>query len=197
MASRTTSMCRIFITCPKTYAVPRWKHAMPAASCGPLSCGRATPKHAAAPKRISFISFCTANVLIDFESLYNLWYGRHPVHAFLHTYLGATLIIVATTSVFLALRWFASRFWLPDLFAWRALTWRPVVVGAAFGAYSHIVFDSVMHADIRPLSPFSNENLLYAAIPLDALHLLCLALAAVGALVLGWRKLQARTKNIG
>jgi membrane-bound metal-dependent hydrolase YbcI (DUF457 family) len=163
----------------------------------PFHFGLGAALHAAVPKHISFISFCAANVLIDFESLYNLWYGRHPVHAFLHTYVGATLIIVATTSVFLALRWFASRFWLPDLFAWQLLTWRPVAVGAAFGAYSHIVFDSVMHEDIRPLAPFSDENLLYAAIPLDALHLLCLALAAVGALVLGWRKLQAGTKNIG
>ena len=163
----------------------------------PLHFGIGAALHAAAPKRLSFLAFCAANVLIDFESLYNLWHGRHPVHAFLHTYVGASLVAGATLLLFLALRRLAGKFRLPDPFAWQSLTWRPVAVGAAWGAYSHIVFDSVMHDDIRPLAPFSDANLLYAAIPLGALHLLCLALAACGALVVGWRKLQAATKNIG
>jgi membrane-bound metal-dependent hydrolase YbcI (DUF457 family) len=163
----------------------------------PFHFGLGAALHAAAPARVSFLSFCAANVLIDFESLYNLWHGRDPVHAFLHTYVGASLIVAATLLLFLGLRWLAARLPLPDPFAWQSLTWRPVAVGAALGAYSHIVFDSVMHADIRPLAPFSDANVLYAAIPLAALHLLCLGLAAVGALVVGWRKLQAATKNIG
>jgi len=40
---------------------------------------------AIAPRHISFLAFCAANVLIDVESLYNLVQRRHPVHAFFHT----------------------------------------------------------------------------------------------------------------
>ena len=163
----------------------------------PFHFGLGAALNAAAPKHISFLSFCAANVLIDFESLYNLWYGRHPVHAFLHTYVGATLIIGATTALFLALRWFASRFWLPDLFAWRALSGRQVAVGAALGAYSHIVFDSVMHEDIRPLAPFRQSNVLFDTVPLGQLHLLLVVLALVGAVGLGWRQLRLDKNPVG
>ena len=163
----------------------------------PFHFGLGAALNAAAPKHISFLSFCAANVLIDFESLYNLWYGRHPVHAFLHTYVGATLIIGTTTALFLALRWFASRFWLPDLFAWRALSGRQVAVGAALGAYSHIVFDSVMHEDIRPLAPFSQSNVLFDAVPLGQLHLFLVVLALVGAVGLGWRQLRQDKNPVG
>lgn len=149
----------------------------------PFHFGPGALVHAIAPKHVSFLSFCAANVLIDFESLYNLVYQRHPVHAFFHTYVGATLAIGAVVLLFLGLRAFASRFWLPNLFCWRALSSRQVAVGAALGACSHIVLDSVMHSDIQPLSPFGSSNFLLGVIPLSALHLTCLILGVLGGAV--------------
>ncbi len=160
----------------------------------PFHFGLGAALHGVAPRRISFLSFCAANVLIDLESLYNLVHHRHPVHGFLHTYLGASLIALVTLGLFLALRWYAARFWLPNIWSWRALGWRQVAVGAALGAYSHLVFDSLMHADIRPLAPFSDANGLLGAISLTELHLLCLALAAGGAVVTGLRRLHRGAK---
>lgn len=60
-------------------------------------------------------------------------------------------------------------------------------MGAAWGGYSHIVFDSIMHSDIRPLAPFSDNNALFRVIPLNALHWLCLGAGLVGLVVLGLR----------
>ena len=62
--------------------------------------------------------------------------------------------------------------------------WR-VAFGSAFiGAYSHVLIDSVMHADVLPLYPFSPASPLHAIISIDALHVVCLATASVGGLVL-------------
>jgi membrane-bound metal-dependent hydrolase YbcI (DUF457 family) len=45
-----------------------------------------------------------------------------------------------------------------------------VAVGATLGAYTHIVFDGIMHADVRPFAPWSAANPLLHAVPLGALH---------------------------
>ncbi len=163
----------------------------------PFHFGLGAALHSAAPKRVSFLSFCAANVLIDIESLYNLVLRQHPVHAFLHTYIGATLMVVATVALFLVLRLFASKFWLPNPFSWQALLVQPVALGAAFGAYSHVVLDSVMHADIQPFSPFSSSNPLLGVAPLGTLHIALLVLAAVGVAVVGLRRLYFRGGNAG
>ena len=146
----------------------------------PFHFGLGAALHAAAPQRISFLGFCAANVLIDIESLVNLVQHRHPVHAFFHSFVGATLIIPATLLLFLGLRWLASRVALPDLLRWRQLSPQQVGFGAALGAWSHVVLDGIMHADIQPLAPFSPANPLRGAIPIGQLHLLCLGMAAAG-----------------
>lgn len=157
----------------------------------PFHFGLGAALHGAAPRSVSFLSFCAANVFVDVESLYNLTHQRQPVHAFLHTYVGASLVPFAIVLLFLGMRWFASRFWLPDLLSWRSLRVKQVAVGAALGAYSHVVFDSIMHSDIRPLAPFSEANGLHLAISLLELHLLCLALGAIGAVMVSLRRIHA------
>lgn len=151
--------------------------------------------HAVAPKYVSFLAFCAANVVIDFESLYNLVTRQYPVHRFLHTYVGATLAAVVTALLFLGAQRLASRRWLPNLFKWQELTLVQVVVGAAAGAYSHVVLDSVMHRDMSPLVPFSQANPLLGAVSLGSLHWFCAASAVVALLVIGIRRLLASGEN--
>jgi hypothetical protein len=136
----------------------------------------------AAPRRVSFLAFCAANVLIDCESLYNMTTGQPRIHTFLHTYVGASLAAGATVLLFLLARGLLRN--LPDypIFAWRKLAVAAVALGAVLGAWSHVVLDSIMHADITPLAPFSTRNVLYQLVSLQALHLACMA-AAVLALV--------------
>ena len=153
----------------------------------PFHFGLGALLHGAAPRHVSFLSFCTANVLIDVESLYNLVQRNDPVHAFLHTYVGATLIVTATSMLFLAARALAARGWLPASLRWRKLTVRQVVVGAVLGSYSHVVLDSVMHGDIQPLLPFSPTNDLLGVVSLGALHVACLAAGVVGAVLVAVR----------
>ena len=163
----------------------------------PFHFGLGAALHSAAPKRVSFLAFCAANVLIDIESLYNLVSGQYPVHAFLHTYIGATLMAVATVALFMISRWFAAKAWLPNVFNWQALQVSSVAVGAALGAYSHVLLDSVMHVDIQPFSPFSTANPLLGVIPLGSLHMALLVLGAVGVVLVGLRKLYADRGHAG
>ena len=152
----------------------------------PFHFGPGAALHAAAPRHISFMAFCAANVMIDLESLYNLVSRKYPVHAFFHTIVGAAVILVIALLLFEGGKLLARRCALPDLFGWQSLARKKVALGAALGAYSHILLDSLMHRDIQPLAPFSASNPLLGMLPLGVLHIACalLALAGLGVVVI-------------
>jgi hypothetical protein len=137
---------------------------------------------------VSFLAFCTANVLIDVEPLYYMLTHQERLHRFFHTYVGASLVALGTFALFLAGRWFANRLWLPNPFRWQASSLLAVALGAATGTYSHIVLHSVMHSDITPFAPYSDANPLFRVISLPALHWLCLGSGAVALFILGVKK---------
>ena len=105
--------------------------------------------HSAAPPRVSFLAFVAANGITDVESIYNVLAGNFPVHRFLHTFVGAALVTGLTIALFMATRRLARSVTLPNWFQWRQLSLPAVIVGAALGAFSHIVLDGIMHADMR------------------------------------------------
>jgi membrane-bound metal-dependent hydrolase YbcI (DUF457 family) len=153
--------------------------------------------HAAAPRRVSFLSFVGVNVLIDVEPGYNMLTGREPLHQFVHTIVGATLALVITAALFQLALAAARRVTLPNLFRWQDLRPGPVIAGAALGAYSHILLDMVMHVDVQPFMPWSPANPLVSLISIDALQNLC---ALAGLVALAWMGLRAvwgkRTRSI-
>ena len=161
----------------------------------PFHFGPGAALHAMAPRQLSFLSFCAANIAIDTESLYNLSMHRYPVHAALHTYVGATVVIITIAILFVAFRSFATHFRVPNVLHWQNLSLRQVLTGALFGAYSHVVLDSVMHADIRPLAPFSSANALLGAVSLNALHMACAALGLLGVIVLTLRQFMTGKRS--
>ncbi|HZX30917.1 MAG TPA: hypothetical protein VFF03_06175 [Rhodocyclaceae bacterium] len=154
----------------------------------PFHFGPGAAFHALAPKRISFLAFCAANVLIDVEPLYYMRTDQYPLHRFFHTYIGATLIVLMTVALFMAARAFAQRLWLPNPFGWCELGIPAVAMGAALGSYSHIVLDSLMHADIAPLAPFTASNPLLGLVSLAVLHWGCAATGVLGAIILFLRQ---------
>ncbi len=157
----------------------------------PFHFGVGVALHAVAPKRISFISFCAANVLIDIEPLYYQFIaGSRPYHRFFHTAAGGTVIMVATIALFLGCRYFAHRRWLPDKFAWKNCTLASVITGAAFGAYTHVMLDSITHKYLHPFAPvFKNYQ---PKISVLEIHILCVALGILGAVILAVRHFIAR-----
>ena len=153
----------------------------------PFHFGPGAALAAAAPRHVSFIAFCGTNVLIDVESLINLVTGRHPVHAFFHTVIGATLAAAAATLLLSGACRIGRRWRLPSLFGWRDLDVRPIAIGAFAGAWSHVLLDSIMHGDIVPFAPLSRANALFGVVPLDVLHAGCAVAGVVGLVLLAWR----------
>ena len=159
----------------------------------PFHFGPGALLHASAPRKVSFLAFAAANVLVDVEPGYFMLTGQDPLHRFFHTYLGVTLVALATWVLIAAALRAARAVRLPNPFEWQGLRLGPVAVGAVLGAYSHILLDSVMHADIRPLAPFSPANPLYLAMSIDSLHRVCLLAGAAAAVLLAVRTwMQAR-----
>ncbi|MDI9335757.1 MAG: hypothetical protein QM520_01815 [Gammaproteobacteria bacterium] len=144
--------------------------------------------HTLAPKKVSFLAFCAANVVIDIESLSNLLLGNWPIHTFLHTYIGASVATVLTVGGWLLARHVARTYRLPNPAQWQSLTVVPTTIGSALGAYSHVLIDSVMHSDAVPLAPFIAHNAMHGYISIEALHLVCVASGGLGLIVLGLRR---------
>lgn len=135
---------------------------------------------AAAPRAVSFSAFAAANVAIDVESLVNLLTGRYPVHATLHTFAASLLVgVLAGGAVGLFGRWRRTR--SPEFLP------RPALTGGLLGGMSHPFLDGIMHGDIRPFLPLTEENPLYRLVGLDALHSACVVAALLGTVVLAWR----------
>lgn len=154
----------------------------------PFHFGPGAALYATAPRHFSFLSFCAANFLIDAEPLYYILTQQYPLHRFFHTYAGATLILAATFALFFFARRLATFVSIPNLFQWQNLKLIPIANGAAAGSYSHIMLDSLMHGDITPLAPFSEENILLYLISMDALHWSCVAAGLAGVVLLGVRR---------
>jgi len=154
----------------------------------PLHCGPGALIKALIPGWFSLSIFTLVQVLIDIESLYNLINGYHPVHAFFHSYLGASIIgvigvvlgkpiIEQTFKIwnFLLHKKPASRLYIGP-----KIPLKSSIIGSFVGVYSHVLLDSIMHSDIRPLAPFSETNLVYQIIAILPLHALCFSLGIIG-----------------
>jgi membrane-bound metal-dependent hydrolase YbcI (DUF457 family) len=147
----------------------------------PFHFGPGALVHCAAPKHISFLAFCGANVVVDVEPLYYMLTHQYPIHRFFHTYIGATIAGLIFVLLFALVRRFAMP--LLRIVRLEDLRVRAVALGAFAGTYSHVLLDSMMHPDMRPFAPFSDANPLLTAVSLRALHGFCVVAGVVG---LGW-----------
>jgi len=150
---------------------------------------------AACPRHFSFTVFCCANVFTDCEPVcYFLAIGT-PSHRWAHTYLGAVVIATLTAVTAGPIRRFLPKIF-PKLASSRVstdrahlhwitqthLTWSVLFCSAALGTFSHIVLDSLMHADIQPFRPFSAANPLLGQVSLRHLHYFCMLCGLIAVL---------------
>jgi len=57
-------------------------------------------------------------------------------------------------------------------------------MGGILGAYSHVALDSIMHADMTPLAPWTQANPWLHALTLTELEVSCVLSGVIGLLVL-------------
>jgi hypothetical protein len=132
-------------------------------------------------RQFSLMVFGWSQIVIDLQPLFVMVTGKGELHGFSHTYAGATLIglFCALSGKYLGelgLRILREPGHLP-------ISWPIAFVSAYIGSYSHVAIDSIMHADIQPLMPFSTGSALHGIISIEALHVWCVASAAIGGMV--------------
>ena len=141
-----------------------------------------------ASRRIDFWSFAAVNVIIDLESGWNMFQRSWPVHRFMHTFLGASLAILPA-ALFALLGWRLLRRFGVVL---EAPPTAYLLLGAALGAWSHVVLDGMMHADVHPFRPWTDANPLLHLVSVQVLTGGCVAAAVLGAVLAILRLRAAR-----
>lgn len=145
----------------------------------PFHLGPALVLKAASGKRFSLMVFGFSQVAIDVEPLVALLSGRAVLHGFTHTFVGATLIAVASVVVGRPICERLLAYWHE---APVRISKPAAYAGAFVGTYSHIFLDGMMHLDMRPLAPFSDTNPMLGAMSIPAIYVLCFVTGVVGAL---------------
>ena len=130
--------------------------------------------------RFSFMVFGGSQVLIDIEPGYRMISGDSVLHGPSHTLAGALAIGAIATITGKPI----SEFVLKLLqYSWPNISWAAAAFGAFSGTFSHLFFDAIMHSDMSPWAPLSDSNGLLGVISLSTLHILCVVLGLVGALL--------------
>lgn len=156
----------------------------------PFHLGPAAVMKVIAPGYFSLTVFAFAQLPIDLEPLYYMAMNEYPLHRFMHTFAGAALaailaVVVGRPLCEAALRWWNAH--LDARLAHRLSTDSKIPLaaaasGAVIGAYSHVALDAIMHADIRPLAPFSQANPLYGLTSIAMLYWACAIAGLLGLL---------------
>jgi membrane-bound metal-dependent hydrolase YbcI (DUF457 family) len=158
----------------------------------PFHFGPGAVVKAVAPRHFSFTVFAFSQVLIDLEPIGFFLVTGDPVHPYLHTYLGAALVFLASWRAGRPVCEWALRVWnawlSPAQARWLAyepqISGKAAAVGAFIGAYSHVAIDSIMHGDIRPFAPFSDARPWLGVVSIDNLQWICVLSGLAGLAVL-------------
>jgi len=114
---------------------------------------------------LDFPTFLIANVIVDIEPftviLLNL---NYPLHGFLHSFLGGTLLAIALTALMTGVRMRFDRILTAFKIEQKTSTGK-ILFASLLGIYIHIILDSYMHSDIRPfypldINPFLSRSML-------------------------------------
>ena len=154
-------------------------------------------------KYLSLVVFGFTQILMDVEPLIRLWRDDAILHGLSHTYLGATVIGLVAVLLGRPFGIWALTLWNSRLsteqHAWLALPcsifWLAACSGAFLGSYSHVLLDSLMHADMRPWAPFTPTNVLLHSTSHSHLHLWCLILGIGGMVALVLIRLWPRANT--
>jgi hypothetical protein len=153
----------------------------------PFHLGPGALLKAIAPRHFSLSVFTFAQILTDTEVLVHMANADARPHQYFHTPFGAA--VVGVTSLALgrpicrrALRWWhGADVQLKEYFdPSPEISLLAGATGAFIGAFSHLALDAVVHADVRPFSPWSESNPFYRAMGAGTLHALCFLAGVVG-----------------
>ncbi len=110
-------------------------------------------------------SFLVASVIVDLEPALVLFLGLpYPLHGFFHSFLGASIAAIALSAAMIALNGKVQKA-MSSLKLGQKMSKAQIFASSFLGIYLHIILDSVLYTDIRPLfpltaNPFYNSSML-------------------------------------
>ncbi|MCP4237777.1 MAG: hypothetical protein GY770_30110 [Aestuariibacter sp.] len=126
----------------------------------------------------SLMVFGWSQILIDIQPLVVLLSGKGELHGFSHTYIGATIVAVVSALTGKYLGEIGLR--VLRMENYNPIGWKVAFISAFIGGYSHVFIDGIMHSDMRPLAPFSQQGVFLGIVNIDTLHILCVLSAVIG-----------------
>ncbi|TWT38786.1 hypothetical protein [Blastopirellula retiformator] len=157
----------------------------------PFHMGPGIAIKAASQGSFSLMVFGWSQIIMDLQPLIALTTGQGHLHGFSHTYVGATLLMIVSAVSGKYLGEFGLRV-LRIFSPGDAISWRVAFLSAAIGCYSHVLLDSVMHADMAPFYPLSDANPLLRLVSVRMLHVFCVYSGLVGGGVYFWLQFRHR-----
>jgi len=111
---------------------------------------------------LNFPAFLVGNVIVDIEPFLVLCMGlRYPLHGFFHTYLGGTIVGIAT-----GVGIYSVRNWLNKILAkfkvQQESSFTKILYTSLLGVYFHIFLDSFLYEEMKPFYPLTYNPLLNA-----------------------------------
>ena len=137
---------------------------------------------------------------MDIEPGARMWLGDEKLHGWSHTLWGALCIGLLTVAFSHPLincvvnkwnkecRHYGLQKWMQPV----SIGWKDAVAGALFGTLSHLLLDSLMHADMTPFSPLANINPLLGLMQHDAVYTAMAVCGIAGALIWWLRQLKMK-----
>ncbi|MHA1966011.1 MAG: hypothetical protein ACW97G_15665 [Candidatus Thorarchaeota archaeon] len=128
---------------------------------------------------IDFTTVMVASVILDLEPLAVIFFSLPmPLHAFFHTYLGATIV-----ALILAIGIFPFRKYLNEIVSFFGLkqesSFRYIIPASLIGTYSHVLLDSFLYAEMNPFFPLLG-NPFVGILAGWLVYTLCLVLGIIG-----------------
>lgn len=128
---------------------------------------------------VDFATIMIASVILDLEPLAVILFGLPmPLHAFFHTYLGATLVAVALSVLI-----YPFRKYLNEIVSFFGLKQKSsiyqIVLASLIGTYSHVLLDSFLYAEMNPFLPLLGNPFL-GLLGFGFVYSLCIVLGIIG-----------------
>lgn len=155
--------------------------------------------------RISLISFGLAQIAMDIEPGIGMLNSAAVLHGWTHTVAGALAIAAALTVVapwvvrVVVARWNVevSHYGLAWLTVDPPCRWSAVAAGAFFGTLSHVLLDTLIHADMAPFGPLFVRNPMLGWVEHDTVYGTCTFGILAGSLLWLLRKWFRRQSTKG
>ncbi|MCD6444947.1 hypothetical protein CW710_01510 [Candidatus Bathyarchaeota archaeon] len=139
-------------------------------------------------------TFLVANVIVDIEPFLVLALGLPlPLHGFLHTYVGGSILAALLTLVMSSAREFLTG--LTRVFrVEQKYSVKTIGLSSFSGIYLHILLDSFLYREMKPLYPL-DVNPFLDALSSAQVYTLCSVSLAIGIMIYLAKLLEHRLKT--